>query len=64
MARYRTVTAGVPAITCIGTDANSCDAVACAHEGVPEPHVMSKAQTHVIESAHSRMRDNLARLNR
>ena len=61
---YRKVKALVPAIAGIGTDANSCYAVACAQEGVPAPHVVSKAQTHVLESANSRIRDNLARLNR
>ena len=63
-ALYRTVKALAPTIACIGTDANSCYAVAFAQDGVPEPHVVTKAQTHVIESANSSIRDNLARFNR
>ena len=54
----------MPAIACICTDANSCYAVAFAQEGVSEPHVVTKAQTHLIESANSSIRDNLARFNR
>jgi len=31
---------------------------------VPEPHVQTKAETHLIESSNSSIRDNLARFNR
>ena len=64
LALDRTVKALVPTIACSGTDANSCDAVAFAQEGVPEPHVVTKAQPHLIESANSSIRDHLARFNR
>ena len=63
-ALYRTVKALVPAIACIYTDANSCYAVAFDQEGVPETHVVTKAQTHLIEATNSSIRDNLARFNR
>lgn len=64
MSLYRNVKALVPSIACIYTDANSCYHVAFKRYGVSEPHVMTKAQTHLIESANSSLRDNLARLNR
>jgi IS1 family transposase len=48
----------------IYTDANSCYAVAFSRMGIPEPHTMTKAQTHLIESSNSSIRDNLARFNR
>ena len=48
----------------ICTDANSCYRLAFQRHGVGEPHVMTKAQTHLIESANSSLRDNLARFNR
>ena len=48
----------------ICTDANSCYRLAFQRYGVGEPHVMTKAQTHLIESANSSLRDNLARFNR
>jgi insertion element IS1 protein InsB len=31
---------------------------------IPEPHTMTKAETHLIESSNSSIRDNLARFNR
>jgi insertion element IS1 protein InsB len=31
---------------------------------IPEPHTMTKTQTHLIESSNSSIRDNLARFNR
>lgn len=51
-------------IACIYTDANSCYDVAFARYGVQEPHLATKAQTHLIESSNSSIRDNLARFNR
>jgi insertion element IS1 protein InsB len=48
----------------ICTDANSCYEQAFRRYGVPEPHVITKAQTHLIESFNSSIRDNLARFNR
>jgi len=38
--------------------------VAFERYGVTEPHIVTKAQTHLIESANSSIRDNLARFNR
>lgn len=49
-------------IALICTDANSCYDV--AFNAIPEPHIMTKAQTHLIESSNSSIRDNLARFNR
>jgi IS1 family transposase len=54
----------VPSIAAIFTDANSCYRLAFDRYGVPEPHTETKAQTHLIESANSSIRDNLARFNR
>jgi len=31
---------------------------------IEEPHTMTKAQTHLVESSNSSIRDNLARFNR
>jgi IS1 family transposase len=31
---------------------------------IPEPHTMTKTQTHLIESSNSSIRDNLTRFNR
>jgi IS1 family transposase len=53
-----------PNIAHIYTDANSCYARAFKLLGVPEPHTMTKAETHLIESSDSRFRDRLARFNR
>src|SRR5690606_5924517 len=64
IALYRLVKAVRPNISIIYTDANSCYRVAFERHGVPEPHVETKAQTHLIESANSSIRDNLARFNR
>jgi IS1 family transposase len=52
---------------CIGhiySDANSCYDVAFKELGIPEPHTMTKTQTHMIEATNSSIRDNLARFNR
>ena len=54
----------IPSIACICTDANSCYGLAFHRHEVPEPHVVTKAETHLIESANSSIRDNLARFNR
>ena len=54
----------MPNIAAIFTDANSCYRLAFERHGVPEPHTETKAQTHLIESANSSIRDNLARFNR
>jgi IS1 family transposase len=59
---YRKAKAAVGRIAHIYTDANSC--YAQAFKGIPEPHTMTKAQTHLIESSNSSLRDNLARFNR
>ena len=64
MAIYRLVKRLRPNIDHIYTDANSCYDVAFKRFGVPEPHTMTKAQTHLIESSNSSIRDNLARFNR
>ena len=54
----------VPNIAAIFTDANSCYRLAFERHGVAEPHIQTKAQTHLIEAANSSIRDNLARFNR
>jgi IS1 family transposase len=48
----------------IYSDANSCYDVAFFMLKIPEPHTMTKAETHLIESSNSSIRDNLARFNR
>ena len=49
-------------IKTIFTDANSCYDV--AYKNIKEKHIMTKAETHLIESMNSSIRDNLARFNR
>ncbi|MDR0936015.1 MAG: hypothetical protein LBM98_04955, partial [Oscillospiraceae bacterium] len=44
--------------------ANSCYAAAFKIMKIPEPHTMTKTQTHLIESSNSSIRDNLTRFNR
>lgn len=61
---YRKVKERIPDIAIIYTDANSCYRLVFQRHGVPEPHVQTKAQTHLIESSNSSIRDNLARFNR
>jgi IS1 family transposase len=62
---YGKVKALCPDIMHIFTDDNSCCYnVAFTRMGIKEPHTMTKAQTHCIESSNSRIRDNLARFNR
>ena len=46
----------------ISTDGNSC--YEGAFKKIPEPHTMTKKETHLIESSNSSIRDNLARFNR
>lgn len=53
-----------PNIRHIYTDANSCYDIAFSRNNVVEPHTMTKAETHLIESSNSSIRDNLARFNR
>ena len=64
MAIYRLAQKAVGQIAAIFTDANSCYALAFERNGVPEPHSQTKAQTHLIESSNSSIRDMLARFNR
>lgn len=64
MSLYRKVKQRIPSIATIYTDANSCYRLAFQRNGVPEPHVQTKAQTHLIEASNSSIRDNLARFNR
>lgn len=61
---YRRVKRLRPNISLICTDANSCYRLAFERIGAPEPHIETKAQTHLIESSNSSLRDNLARFNR
>ena len=53
-----------PEILYLCTDANSCYDVVFRGLGVQEQHVITKAETHLIESSNSSIRDNLARFNR
>jgi IS1 family transposase len=64
MTIYRLAKLAVGEIEIIYTDANSCYRIAFERYGVPEPHVQTKAQTHLIEASNSSIRDNLARFNR
>ncbi|MEO9335980.1 IS1 family transposase [Mesorhizobium sp. SB112] len=61
---YRLAKKAVGQIGAIFTDANSCYALAFQRNGVAEPHIQTKAQTHLIESSNSSIRDMLARFNR
>lgn len=51
-------------IEVIYTDANSCYKQAFKQLQIPERHVETKAQTHLIESSNSSIRDRLGRFNR
>ena len=64
IALYHKAKRVIPDIALICTDANSCYALAFDRHRVPEPHIQTKAQTHLIEAANSSIRDNLARFNR
>lgn len=59
---YEQVKQCVKQIAAICTDANSCYEV--AFKAIPEGHVVTKRETHLIESINSSIRDNLARFNR
>jgi len=61
---YEKIKIITPNIRHIFTDSNSCYDVAFRNLGINEPHTMTKAQTHLIESSNSSIRDNLARFNR
>lgn len=61
---YSLARQAVGQIEAIFTDANSCYGLAFQRHGVPEPHTQTKAQTHLIESSNSSIRDMLARFNR
>ena len=61
---YRLAKQAVGQIGAIFTDANSCYGLAFERNGVSVPHTQTKAQTHLIESSNSSIRDNLARFNR
>ena len=64
MALYRLVKRLRPNIAHIYTDANSCYDVAFSRMKISEPHTMTKAETHLIESSNSSIRDNMTRFNR
>jgi len=64
MALYRRTRQRVPQIALIATDANSCYRLAFARQGVPEPHVQSKAETQRLEAQNASIRDDLTRFNR
>ena len=64
MTIYQLAKQAVGRIAQIYTDANSCYALAFERMGVSEPHIQTKAQTHLIEASNSSIRDNLARFNR
>ena len=64
MSLYRKVKAQRSEIGSIYTDGNSCYGLAFKRNAVKEQHVVTKAQTHLIESFNSSMRDNMARFNR
>ena len=61
---YNKVKAINPNIKHIYTDANSCYDKAYRQNNIPEPHTMTKKETHLTESSNSSIRDNLARFNR
>jgi IS1 family transposase len=61
---YRKVKECTRHISHIYSDANSCYSQAFMQMCISEPHTMTKAQTHLIESSNSSIRDNLARFTR
>jgi len=61
---YKKVKEIRPNVSFIYTDANSCYDVAFAMMNIHEQHMMTKTETHLIESSNSVVRDNLARFNR
>ncbi|WP_256114431.1 hypothetical protein [Shinella lacus] len=64
LALYTLIKLAVGDIATVFTDANSCYQLAFERNGGPERHEQTKARTHLIKSANSSIRDNLARLNR
>ena len=62
LALYAKVRRAVGAIGAICTDANRCYELAFANR--PELHIISKAETHRIESSNASIRDNLTRFHR
>lgn len=64
IAIYDLTKATVGQIGAIFTDANSCYRIAFERIGAPEPHIQTKAETHLIESSNASFRDMLARFNR
>ena len=60
---YKQVKRKIGRIGCIYTDANGCYDVAFKRHNVGERHIMSKAQTPLIESSNSSIRDKLGRFN-
>lgn len=64
MAIYRKTKGLRPDIAHIYTDENSCYDAVFRQIKIPEPHTMTKTQTHLIESSNSSIRDNLTRFNR
>ena len=61
---YHLTKEAVGRIGVIFTDANSCYHLAFERLGISEPHIQTKAETHLIESSNASIRDNLARFNR
>jgi len=64
MGLYKQVKGLVGNIGCIYRDGNSCYESALKGNKVIDRHVISKRETHLIESSNSSIRDNLGRLNR
>lgn len=64
MAIYHLTKQAVGQIDAIFTDANSCYHLAFERLAITTPHTQTKAQTHLIESSNSSIRDNLARFTR
>jgi len=64
MAIYRLVKRLRPNIAHIYADENSCYGLAFTRMKIPEPYTFTKAETHLIESSNSSIRDNLTRFNR
>ena len=64
MTIYSLTKQAVGPIGAIFTDANSCYHLAFERLGISEPHIQTKAETHLIESSNASIRDNLARFNR
>jgi IS1 family transposase len=61
---YDQVKARKAEIVALCTDGNSCYKEAFKRHGVSEPHFITKAETHRMESFNSSIRDNLVRFTR